>query len=142
MSSTLQPAFAQSLVIIASLILIGCGKSDRDALAERLEPGIAPEHSTDPDERRAVAESLAADVLGLQTEADQLRESDADTVAGQDRADAARTALIDADCAQMRLTIEVLRRRLQGGVGEPPADPAGTQTEIEILQKRIAQNCS
>lgn len=142
MSSTPHPAFASSLLIIASLTLLGCGKSERDALADRLEPGIAAEHSTDPVERRAVAESLADDVIAIQAEAKLFAESGVAAAAAEAEADAARAALIEADCAQMRLEIEVLMRRQQGGGGESPADPAGTQMEIESLQNRVIQSCS
>ena len=132
---------ARSLLISAGLILVGCGKSDREALVERLEPGIATGHSTDPAERRAVAESLADDVLALQADAAQFASADADATAREAQADAARAALIEADCVQMRLEIDVLQRRLQGGGGEQPVDMAGTQTEIEALQNRVAQSC-
>lgn len=134
MRSIPHPVFAHAVLIGASLILVGCGASDRDELTERLEKGIAPEHSTDPAERRAVAESLAADVRALQADARQYAASDAGAAAAEARADAARAALIEADCAQMRLEVEVLQRR-------PEADPAATQIEIESLQNRISQNC-
>jgi hypothetical protein len=60
--------FAHAVLIGTSLIIIGCGTSEREELTERLEKGIAPAHSTDPAERRAVAESLAADVLAPQAD--------------------------------------------------------------------------
>lgn len=129
--------------MLVAVTLAGCADRERDELTDRIESGISADQSTDPAERRAVAESLAEDVMTLQADAEQAGLAGAD---GTDaaRADAERAAAIAADCAQMRTEIEALRRLQQGG-GEralDPAEAAEIEAETERRTLRIAQNCS
>ncbi len=137
--------FMRALLVICAVAVSGCSDRDqqRDALADRFEAGILADQSTDPAERRAVAESLAEDVMSLQADvaAGSLAEADGTAAA---RVDAERATVIAADCMQMRDEIEALRR-LQRGDGErvlAAGEQADMAAEIERRTLRMAQNCS
>lgn len=127
------------LACLMAFLLVGCGSSERDKIADRIEPAISPTHATDPDERREVAESLADDVIALRQDVSQNEEAQAEH---ERLIDAQNGTVEDAqarDCAMMRLELDALQR--PSTEIRTAEEIAAIPTTIEDLNARLRRNC-
>lgn len=125
---------------LTGLLLAGCDSGERDRIADRIEPGIAPAHTTDPDERREIAESLADDVISLREDAQQIENSQAEAARVIEAQHGTVADVVARDCETMRLELQALERpSIEIRTAEEIAAIPGA---IEALKTRLQQNCS
>lgn len=131
--------FAALLPCLVGLALSACGSSERDTIADRVEPEISPAHATDPGERRVVAESLADDAISLRNEAREAAVAEA--AAGraiEERLGTPENAMA-RECEQLRLELAALQR--PSTETRTPEETAEVPAAIEKLKARIGGNC-
>jgi hypothetical protein len=127
------------VLFLISLLLTACDSSERDRVTDRIEPEIAATHTSDPDERREVAESLAEDAIAIRDEAQQV----ADAEAAAARAIEARNGTVEdaiaRDCVMMQQALEALQR--PSTEIRTAEEIAAIPASIEDLKTRLQQNC-
>ena len=127
------------MLFLTSSLLAACGSSERDRVADRIEPDIAATHTSDPGERREIAESLADDAIAIRDEAQQ----SADAEAAAARAIEAQNGTVEdamaRDCTMMRYALEALQR--PSAEIRTAEEIAAIPASIEDLKARLQQNC-
>jgi hypothetical protein len=124
---------------LISLSLTACGPSERDRLADRIEPEIAATHTSDPDERREVAESLAEDVIAIRDEAQQSADADAASAKAFEAQYGTAEDAMARECEMMRHALAALQR--PSTEIRTAEEIAAIPASIEDLKTRLQQNC-
>ena len=135
----MRPTREVLVLFLTSSLLAACGSSERDRVADRIEPEIAAAHTSDPDERREIAESLAEDAIAIRDEAQQSADAE---VAAARAIEAQNGTVEDAmarECEMMRHALEALQR--PSTEIRTAEEIAAIPASIEDLKTRLQQNC-
>jgi hypothetical protein len=127
------------VLVLNSLLLAACSPSERDRVADRIEPEIAATHTSDPDERREVAESLADDAIAIRDEAQQSTDAEAASVRAFEAQNGTVEDAMARECEMMRHALEALQR--PSTEIRTAEEIAAIPASIEDLKSRLQQNC-
>ena len=135
----MRPTREVLVLFLTSSLLAACGSSERDRVADHIEPEIAAAHTPDPDDRREIAQSLAEDAIAIRDEAQQSADAE---VAAARAIEAQNGTVEDAmarECEMMRHALEALQR--PSTEIRTAEEIAAIPASIEDLKTRLQQNC-